>query len=59
MSTYECRQVGAEKTHFILLGSSQMLAKKDTDPLRVGGVDAQTLDAVRDHGVVIDAEQTR
>jgi len=45
-----------EKTQFIWVGSSQMLAKTNKAPLRVGGVDI--LDAVRDLGVVLDSNLT-
>jgi len=51
MSSYRLR-LNAEKTQFIWLGSSQMLAKTNNEPLRVGGVDIISLDAVRDIGFV-------
>ena len=51
-------QLNAEKTQFIFLGSSQMLAKTNKEPLRVGGVDILPLDAVCDLGVVLDSNVT-
>jgi len=47
-------RLNAEKTQFIWVGSSQMLAKTNKEPLRVGGVDILTLDAVHDLGLVLD-----
>ena len=51
-------RLNAEKTQFIWLGSSQMLAKTNKIPLRVGGVDVFPLEAVRDLGVVLDSKLT-
>ena len=45
----------AEKTKFIWLSSSQMLAKTNKEPLCVSGVDILLLDAVRDLSVVLDS----
>ena len=51
-------QLNAEKTQFIFLGSSQMLAKTNKKPLRIGGVDMLPFDAVCDQGVVLDSNLT-
>jgi hypothetical protein len=46
-------RLNADKTQFIWLGSSQMLAKTNKVPLCVGGVDVFPLDTVRDLVVVL------
>ena len=51
-------RLNADKTQFIWLGSSQMLAKTNKVPLRVGGADVFPLDTVRDLGVVLDSKLT-
>jgi len=47
-------RLNAEKTQFIWVGLSQMLAKTNKAPLRVGGVIILPLNAVRNLGVVLD-----
>jgi len=51
-------RLNAEKTQFIWLGSSQILAKINKIQLRVGGVNVFSLDAVRDLGVILDSKLT-
>jgi len=51
-------QLNAEKTQFIWLSSSQMLAKMNKEPLRIGGVNILPLDTVQDYGVVLDSNLT-
>jgi len=57
MDVIKSAPINAEKTQFIWVGSSQMLAKTNNAPLRVGGVDIP-LDAVRDLGVILDSNLT-
>ena len=50
--------LNAGKTQFIWLGSSQMLAKTNKEPLSVSGVDILPLNAVHDLGVILDSNLT-
>jgi len=57
MSSNQLR-LNAEKTQFIWISSSQMLAKTNKAPLRFGRVNIIPLDAVRDLGVVLNWNRT-